>query len=170
MIHYHLKEQDQNIQLCSTKSIMFHFPNLILKQRWQNATFKTVLFHILTVGFEFPSWKEVSQNKQIKCDLERWSIPSQSQIKLMKRLTWSVLWFMSHSGLPTKKQNYPTLHLKWIFKTAHWSWNTPLLKLAFTCSIFRALLQRLQKWWGKILRWKSIRKEETCRVPKKLLP
>lgn len=111
MIHYHLKEQDQNIQLCGTKSIMSHFPNLFLKQRWQNVTFKTVLLHILTVGVEFPSWKEVSQNKQIKCDLERWSIPSQSQIKLMKRLTWSVLWFMSHSGPSTKNKITP--HFIW---------------------------------------------------------
>lgn len=54
------------------------------KQRGENVTFKTILFRRLAAGFEFPSWKEVSQNKKIKCDLERWSIPFQSQIKLMK--------------------------------------------------------------------------------------
>lgn len=143
MIHYHLKEQDQNIQLCSTKSIMSHFPNLFLKQWWQNATFKTVLFRILTVGFEFPSWKEVSQNKQIKCDLERWSIPSQSQIKLMKRLAWSVLWFMSHSGLSTKNKITPhfiwSAYSKQLTGVIHLFWNS--LSLASFSELWCS-------WWG----------------------
>lgn len=62
-----------------------------------------------------------------------------------------------------EKQSYPTLHLKWIFKIAHWCLNRSPLKSCLHSLCFQTIpLQpvRLQKRCGTTLRQKSVRKNE----------